>query len=1800
MIKMFSAAFAVVLMLCLLFLPWPVSAATDGIYQLTEVTQTWDGTDGNRTKPPTIDYDYTYGDESNLSYTLPWSFNFYGQAYNQVNVDTNGNVWFGATGSAHSFNLKNTGRGPVVAAWNNDLSSYYYGGVFIQHKTDPERVVFEWQTETYSEEGFSRPNNFEVVVFPNGTARIDYKSFSAIDAYDFGSGVSNSNGTNSLNISSLYGNVFSLAGRSFQILETAHPAIIVAPFTTPTNISSQTISGSIRGITNNTTVTVASDSPAVIGTVTYPTATTWSVPVFGLAEGVNNISVTATDDSGNNVTTTVPLTFDTVAPTVHISSPVGMSGRSPQLSYTVSDGAVTVKVDGVTVPKVSGQYLDLPSDGPHTVRVEAVDLAGNVGFDEASFFSESIPPVVTLTSPSGVTSRTPLLSYTISEGIAVVMVDGNVISTPSGVNLSPLSDGRHSLRVVATNTVGQTTTQETAFIVDSKPPFLIAPVAQVALSNHGLAIQKGGSLWAWGANTTGQLGDGSTFDRSVPEAIGNGGWGQVAAGYSHTAALKTDGSLWTWGSDGFGELGTGTVGPDIAFPTRIGDDINWSAVAAGDGFTIALKKDGTLWAWGDNGIGELGDGTTDSKANPRQVNSDNNWAAIATGSIHTLALKSDGTLFGWGDNTFGQLRTTFSDYSPDIVQLGTDSDWVAITAGSTFSVALKRDGTLWAWGNNENGQLGRGGRGYRSEPAPVGNDSDWTAVSAGESHVLAVKADGTLWAWGDNSNGQLGIGDYRSKNAPVQVGTDSSWKSVAAGGNSSTGVKSDGSLWAWGYNRNGELGLGTTDDESLPALVTLEGGDNLLIDQGAAVTNTRDVLLSYRVVDSNAVTAMQFSNDSVTWSAAEAYAISKYWTLSEGAGLKSVYARFSDQSGNWSGNYSASIVLDDQWVGDGPELTVNPVITPTVMRKQTISGTTSVGANVTVVAMTEAIVGPVRFSTPSTWSCSLTQLANGANPFLVVASDVAGNTTLKPIQVVYDSTRSWGAVTINNGARFTSSSQVQLSVKATDSRTIMEMQFSNDGITWTDPEPYTVIKPWTLASDEGPKQLYARLMDSSGNWSVEATATIIVNTNPPITANTIFTVAGGGTGDGNPSLEAILNDAEFVKVDSSGNIYIADSGQNRIRKVDVFTGIISTIAGKDVSGYDGDNGPATAARLNYPAGIALDGSGNIFIADSGNNVIRKVDGNGVITTVAGNGMPGYAGDGGPATLATLSDPSGIALDSAGSLLIADSGNSVIRKVDLATGVITSIAGNGTYGNSGDHGPATSASLSYPYDIATDVEGNLVISDSDNNLIRRVNAGTGTIATIAGNGNCSYSGDGGAAIEAALASPRGIVFDGSGNLLVADTYNNVIRKVDRASGIITTISGKGDWGYSGDGGIAKHAALNGPVGIALDLTGNFFIADAGNGVIRKVDFSTGIISTVAGKPGFLGDGGPAILASLHPYSVVTDNTGSIYIADADNNVVRKVAAITGIIATVAGNGVYGNTGDGGPAILASLAVPSGIALDSGGNIYIADKENNVIRRVDAVSGVITAVAGNSSFEYSGDNGPALSAGVPSPASVALDAAGNLYIVDPQNNVVRKVDTRGVITTVAGTGSYGYSGDGGSAISATLANPNGIAVDGAGNIFIADSGNNVIRMVSAATGIITRAAGNGSRGYSGDGGAATAASLSYPTGITVDGKDNLYIAENNTVVRKVDAATGLITTVAGNGTPGFSGDGGTAILAELNYPLGVAVDVAGNLFIADTYNGRVREVLGTSLPIADVTPPLPAVGPATLPVGVLGGP
>ena len=771
----------------------------------------------------------------------------------------------------------------------------------------------------------------------------------------------------------------------------------------------------------------------------------------------------------------------------------------------------------------------------------------------------------------------------------------------------------------------------------------------------------------------------------------------------------------------------------------------------------------------------------------------------------------------------------------------------------------------------------------------------------------------------------------------------------------------------------------------------------------------------------------------------------------------------------------------------------------------------------------------------------------------------------------------------------------------------------------------------------------------------------------PAVAGTISTVAGGVGGPARATGVPVTDPCGVAF--AGGLMYIADGPTVReVNSADRLT----TPAGTGTIGPLGDGGPATAASLRACA-TAVDAAGNILIADAGNDRVRVVAAHngtfygqsmtaGGIYTVAGDGSSGYAGDGGPATGAALSSPGGLAVDGSGNLVIADTGNDAVRVVAEGTGTfygqpmtagdIYTVAGNGTPGFSGDGGPGTSAQLSNPGQVAADGSGNLVVADFGNNRIRVVAGTTGTfygrsmtagdIYTVAGNGTATFSGDKGAATSAGLGA-QGVAVDGSGNLVIADTADERIRVVAESTasfygqamttGDIYTVAGDGTAGFK-DARPALKGEVHTPDAVTVDSAGNLVIADNFNQRVRVVAAAGGTfynqpmvagnIYTVAGhaNTGSVGDGSTATTAELNsPAGLLLDGSGNTLIADTADNRVRVVAGATGTfygqsmtagdIYTIAGSGAIGHSGDGGPASIATLDKPQGVALDSSGNVLIADTHSNRVRVLAETTGTFYGQPMTAGFIYTvagggtagvGNGIPATSAILGFANSVTVDGAGNLVIATSKQRVRVVAETTGTfygqpmtagdIYTVAGNGGTGFAGDGGKATKAHVVNPAGVTVDPQGNLVIADTGDNRIRVVAVTTGTfygqsmtagdIYTVAGGGTGGL-GDGGPATSAQLTGPWDATVDSPGNLVITDTgDNLVRVVAETTGTfygqsmtagdIYTVAGDGTGGFAGDGGPATSAELGLPEATVTDAAGDLLISDTGSSRIREVAG----------------------------
>jgi sugar lactone lactonase YvrE len=613
----------------------------------------------------------------------------------------------------------------------------------------------------------------------------------------------------------------------------------------------------------------------------------------------------------------------------------------------------------------------------------------------------------------------------------------------------------------------------------------------------------------------------------------------------------------------------------------------------------------------------------------------------------------------------------------------------------------------------------------------------------------------------------------------------------------------------------------------------------------------------------------------------------------------------------------------------------------------------------------------------------------------------------------------------------------------------------------------------------------------------------------PYSFTTLAGITPGST-DGAGS-DARFNHPYGVAVDNAGNLYVADTYNNLIRKITP-SGVVSTFAG--AAGIRGGaDGTGSAARFNQPFGVAVDSAGNVYVADTANQAIRKITLCGVVTTLAGQtGNPGS--NDGTSGAARFYYPQGIAVDRAGNVYVADTSNHTIRKI-TPSGVVSTLAGLAGSSGSAD-GAGSAARFYFPNGVAVDNAGNLYVADSQNYTVRKITP-AGAVSTLAGLAGSSGSVDG-TGNGARFIFPTGVTTDGAGNVYVADAGDNTIRKITPA-GDVTNLAGlAGSSGSSdGTGGAARFFY---PAGVAVDSAGSVYVADTSNNTIRKIA-SSGAVGTLAGLPGSSGsaDGTGSAARFYEPFGVAVDNGGNVYVADAHNGTIRKISPF-GIVSTLAG--LAGNPGYAdGTGSAARFAGPTGVAVDSAGNVYVADSNNNTIRKITP-SGVVSTLAGLAGTTGSAD-GTGNAARFNQPYGVAVDSGGNIYVADYLNSTIRKITSTGVVSTFAGVaGSFGSSdGPGGAA---RLFDPLGVAVDGAGNVYVADTLNYTIRKI-APSGVVRTLAGLARTEGSADG-TGNAARFSYPSGVAVDIVGKVYVAdrENNTIRVGVPAAPVITSPLA----------------------------------------------------------------------------
>ena len=681
-----------------------------------------------------------------------------------------------------------------------------------------------------------------------------------------------------------------------------------------------------------------------------------------------------------------------------------------------------------------------------------------------------------------------------------------------------------------------------------------------------------------------------------------------------------------------------------------------------------------------------------------------------------------------------------------------------------------------------------------------------------------------------------------------------------------------------------------------------------------------------------------------------------------------------------------------------------------------------------------------------------------------------------------------------------------------------------------------------------------------------------------------------------------------VAVDSAGNVYVADTNNNRIRKI-TSTGVVTTLAGSGTGQFA--DGTGTNASFFSPHGVAVDSAGNVYVADYTNQRIRKITPAGVVTTLAGSGTQAFAD--GTGTNASFFNPIGVAVDSAGNVYVSDYSNNRIRKI-TPDGVVTTLAGSTSgYTDTTKNGAVSGALLNIPRAVAVDSSSTIYVADTSNNRIRKITS-TGVVTTLAGSGIATFAD--GTGTNASFNLPNGVAVDSSGNVYVGDTVNNRIRKIT-STGVVTTLAGSGIATFVDGTGTAASfntpqgitvdsagnvyvidqlnyrvrkitpdivstlaSGLSSPTGLAVDSAGNVYVAETSGHRIRKIT-SAGVVTTLAGSgtAAFV-DGSDTSASFNSPNGLTIDVVGNLYVADTDNNRIRKITP-TGIVTTIAGN--QNNGVADGIGTNAEFSDPKGITIDSVGTLYISDSSRRNIRKIalDYVStfptgniGVISGVAvdslGNiyvvgssSTFKITSTGVVTVLASIFNSAfGVAVDSAGNVYVGDTLNHRICKITPTGVVTTLAGSTLGSTNGTG---TNASFWNPQELAVDSVGNVYVADTGNHRIRKITP-DGVVSTLAGSGSLAFAD--GTGTNASFNFPNGLTIDVVGNLYVADTgNHRIRKI-TPDGVVSTLAGSGTNTFAD--GTGTNARFNQPRGVAVDSAGNVYVGDYLNHRIRKI------------------------------
>jgi alpha-tubulin suppressor-like RCC1 family protein/sugar lactone lactonase YvrE len=1259
------------------------------------------------------------------------------------------------------------------------------------------------------------------------------------------------------------------------------------------------------------------------------------------------------------------------------------------------------------------------------------------------------------------------------------------------------------------------------FVADSMANFDGSPTpmkvaagtaAVAAGSDFSLIVKTDGSLWAVGDNSFGELGDGTTAKRDAPVQILAGGVLAAAAGGMHSLILKTDGSLWAVGDNSVGQLGDGTTTLQTVPEEILSSGVQ--AVAAGNDFSLILKKDGSLWAMGNNGYGQLGDGTTTQQHAPKEIMS-SGVQAVAAGYDFSLIVKKDGSLWAMGDNFFGQLgdgTTTQQNAPEEILSSGVQ----AVAAGNDFSLIVKTDGSLWAMGDNYNSELGDGTTTQQNAPEKI-LSSGVQAVAAGWNHSLILKTDGSLWAVGHNTYGELGDGTMTQRSVPVQI-LSGGVHAIAAGDCFSLIMETDGSLCVMGDNLNGQLGLGTS-----PVPQVLMASDVV----AAATGNT---------------TSLFVKSDGTLWQ-------------QQGARIAAV-SGISGAAAVAVGSYDHNplCLKSDGTLWLLGALNSTPVVAPA----QVASGVSWAGAGVNYIVYLK--------SDGSLWGQGGDgvdiQFGDGTTP-VKVADGVASASAagwhmlfVKSDQTLWGMGSPWGGFgdSYSHGQFVSTPVQLETGIVAAVANIVQNLYLRTDGSLWTRGMGWDSGTGPAAQVDTGVKAMASR---GSSTFYVKNDGSAWSRDGVQGTLGTPVQIASGG--------------GEAAFTGTNGVLFLQQAGFGTLpsiatapQSVAVAVGAAATLQ-VDVSGmgpigyqWSKDGTPiAGAVGTQYTVLYLTD-------ADAGNYTVTITNSAGSATSAAATVTKGI-----PPAFTTQPAGQTVTAGAITSFTVAASGNPIPTyqwQVSTDSGSTwTNLTDTAPYGGTATAKltitGATGAMNGYQYQCLA--SNSIQINIASNIAILGVipaaatpDPGEGVISngfTAIWN---NVSGATGYRLDVSTESSFSSFVSGYNNL---DVGNVTSLDLSGLSADTTYYYRIRAYDSSGTGANSSTIIVTtcAPVVVTTPLT----------------------VSTLAGQPLSNGDddGIGSAARFYYPSGIAADNAGNLYLADTDNHTIRKIVASTGAVTTLAG--LAGSSGDAdGTGSAARFNSPSGLAVDGAGNVYVADTMNNTLRIVTA-AGAVSTLAGQAGVSGS-TNGTGTAAQFFGPQGLTIDTGSNIYVADTNNHLIRKVvPSTGIVTTVAGLVGDSGSADGLGSL-ARFNFPSGVAVDGAGNLYVADTDNHTIRVV-APSGLVSTLAGLAGNSGGADG-TGSHARFNSPSDLALDSSGNVYVADtDNFTIREVAPSTGAVTTLAGLAETSGSTDGsGSAV--RFYHPAGVAVDSSNNLYVADTDNDTVRVGLLAMAPAIQTQP------------------